>query len=515
MITTIQEAQDLARQLEILQTDVNEKLWAQYTTGFDFGVEAAQTRVRSEFENRKSFELLLGLKTAQLSQIDRRRVEVLLRDFEPYHRSEKANGIRKRTDSLETKLGNLLNKFRAQIDGREVSGTEVSRILSESPDRELRRRAWASRTKVNSLLVKDGFVDLIHLRRELATECGEPDFVTMSLKQDDLSPGLFQGWSDLCREFRDAYRRRLDELAQKHLHQETCEPWDVAFLKSKVCPRNRQRVSMLDFKDALSRVFRRFGFETDGLPITYDIFPRANKSEWGYMFPIRVGHDTRVLANMDDRFASYWTLLHETAHAVHFLSLKPEERLLNRGLSSVVAEGFANFFGDLSYSRPFVEIFFPEDTDAALESFADLSALESLTSFELVVRALFDHELYRDDLSGLNDINDLRTRFDRDLLGLDVDGEPNWGHVIHHTVAPIYLHTYFLGDILGSALKDEFLRRHGVPWSSNTKSFGALWRDEILAPSGLWPLEDLCQRVTGQPLNVRAFLQQITSAEQT
>ncbi len=506
----MQDIQNLSRRLEDLQIDSNQKLWAQYTTGFDFGVDEAQNKIRAVYRENQSFQMICRGLELDLAPADRRRLEVLHRDFQPYHRSQRANSLKDRIDALETKLADILNKHRSVVDGRELTSSEIGRILSENSDRELRKRAYLSRAQVNRKLIDGGFLDLINLRKEFASACGALDFVSFSLKQDDLAPGLFDGWRDECVNRRQSYRKVLNTLAQQYLKVESYWPWDQSYLRSQICPRNREIVNLTDFRTISASVFRAYGFKIDDLPITYDLFPRKNKSEWGYMFPIQIGKDTRVLANMDNRFSSYWVLLHETAHAVHFLGLDPEDRLLNRGISGIVAEGFANFFGDLSYSKEFLSLFFNGDIENAIQDFSRLKCVLDLGNIASLSETLFDQELYRQDLKNLDDIHELKWMTERDLLASESYGEePPWGHVIHHTTAPIYLHNYFLGDVMCESMKKAFFRKTGSSWRERPQDFGLMWRDEVLAPSGLYPFAELFERVTGQKANISEYLHTI------
>lgn len=306
----MQEILRIVRHLEELQLDSNKKLWALYTTGFDFGVEEAQGKCREAYRNKESFKTICRTLDQDLSKIDRRRIEILHRDFRSYHRSEKVHAIKDKIEEIETRLSDLLNKNRSVLQGREVSSVEINRILEESPDRELRKQAYLSRAQVNRKLVDAGFLDLLSLRKEQAVACGASDFVTLCLEEDDLAPDLFDGWREQLAARRNVYRENLNRLAQRYLDQENYQPWDQTYLRGRLAPRNHQVVDLGGFRNVLAKVFRAYGFELDGVSVTFDVFSRENKSEWGYMFPIQKGKDVRVLANMDNRFSSYWVLLH-------------------------------------------------------------------------------------------------------------------------------------------------------------------------------------------------------------
>jgi len=99
---------------------------------------------------------------------------------------------------------------------------------------------------------------------------------------------------------------------------------------------------------------------------------------------------------------------------------------------------------------------------------------------------------------------------ERDLLASELHGEElPWGHVIHHTTAPIYLHNYFLGDVMCESMKSAFLRKTGSLWHERSSDFGLMWREQVLAPSGLYPFAVLFEHVMGQKPNVSAYLQSV------
>lgn len=156
-------------------------------------------------------------------------------------------------------------------------------------------------------------------------------------------------------------------------------PWDEAFIESKLAPALSKQVDMTQYYSHISRLFERFGFNLDEYNITYDLFPRANKSEWGYNFPIDTQKDSRILANVKNQFHEYGVLLHETGHGVHSFLNDAKEKILNMGISGIVTEGIANLFGGMLYEPIFYKPFFEDDLKDIESQFSQLKKWKKST----------------------------------------------------------------------------------------------------------------------------------------
>ncbi len=499
----------IASQLENFDIIHSQRLWAMYTTGIDFGVEEAALKRTAFLKDKANFTIITKFMSKELEPTDKRGVQILHQKFKWHHVSGKANKLFAEIEKLETSLSDLLNKHRVEIDGIAVDTTQISKILNENPDRELRKKAFLARAQVNKLLVDAGFLQLIELRKEYAAACKAKDFISLRLESDELDTTQFDGWADELRKRKKDLRKKEQDLAQKILGVEDMMAWDYGYTKNLLCRDNNAKVDIGNFFEPIAKTFAAYGWDIGKLNLTYDVFPRKNKSEWGYNFTIHPGKDSRVLANVNDRFASFDVLLHETAHGVHFLSLNPEQRLLNMGVSGIVAEGFANFFGGLSYQKEFVTQVFGRDSQDKLKAFGDLSRFKDFMQFIAVTKTLFDHELYRANLKTNEDIVALRNEMGKDLIDQPgFDGETPWANLIHHTVAPIYLHNYFLGDVMTANMKRSFKKQYGSNAEDSPKRFGRYWRDKVLSPSGRLPFPALHESVSGSKLKLGPYLDQ-------
>ncbi len=367
----------IALNLRELRTEYSRLNWVKFTTGFDFGIEHAYRELQGALKDPLSWETIQELKVRSLDPLDTRRVEIMELAFRPYHLSDRLNELSLLIQQKTNHLSSVLNTHRCTLDGKEVTSPEIARILSSEPDRETRRKAFMARAQVNRPLIEAGFLDLIELRKELASEYGSADFVQYKLEQQELDSAMFDGWT---REVRDVLPL-MDEVRSKHslevIGEPDPKPWDVTYITSGIAPELNRQVEMSDFFEPISELFELFGFDISGMNITYDIFPRKNKSEWGYNFPIESGVDSRILANVRDRYFQFGVLLHETGHALHSFVLNPEDVILNMGVSGIVSEGVANLFGRFRTDRLFFKRFF-EDSVAVLETAAGCPRRSSL-----------------------------------------------------------------------------------------------------------------------------------------
>lgn len=497
----------IGKGLSDLYAEHSRRLWVQYTTGYDLGVQASQNEVNEFQKNAKNFEAICNALEKSTDAFEKRKAKVLHNSFKKFHQSEKVQKLLEETQVLENSIIDLINKSRPRLDGKEISSTEVGKILSQSPDRKLRQKAYECRLPLNQALVEAGFIKLLDLRKELAAISGYKSFVDYKLDEDELNSDLFQSWPEECKKRSAQFQAKAKKIAQKYLEVEELAPWDYRYLNTKLCSYNQAEVDMTNFYQPIAKTFSKFGFNIEDINLTYDIFPRKNKSEWGYNFPIEIGKDSRILANVTKHFSGYNVLLHETAHGVHFMGLEPNEYALNSGVSGIVSEGFANYFGSLSYSKEFLVEVFPSDiAEKAFTSFQEVQSLSHFQNFRFIPEILFDQQLYVKDVRDADDIQRLHQSLSADVLG-GTHYEASWAVTIHHTSHPIYLHNYFLGDVMCENMKDAFKRKNsGKTADQSSLEFGRLWKEQVLAPSAKYPFLELYEKVCEEKLSINTYL---------
>ncbi|MHC5077561.1 MAG: gluzincin family metallopeptidase [Planctomycetota bacterium] len=494
----------IAREIWDLSERIHRLSWILYTTGIDEGVDEAQAAKTAVLGDRKKYDTILELLGKELSPLNRRRVEILEKAFRPYHLSPELREIDRNIQGITTKLKKKLNTFRFRMKGREVRTTELVKILAHDPDRARRKNAHQAFTQVNVPLVKEGFIELLNLRKAFAKEYGAEDFVAYRLEQHDLSPDFFDGWLEGVRELVPAWKEAQASFGRTYTGDPVVRPWDRGYIGAQLAPEMHRSVDMTSYFEPLEGLFASFGIPLREYNITYDIFPRKNKSEWGYFFPVAMGKDSRILANVENKYYQFGVLLHETGHAVHSLHTNTEDILLAMGVSTTISEGLANFFGDYLVKKEFFAPFFPENPEETEAHFRDSRRWHHLGWIPSVHTILFDRALYLRDVETLDDIHQILFDLYRDLLDLEPpEGHPAWAFRVQHTANPIYLHSYLLGRLTCDMIEESFKTRLGTETlEGREREFWNFLLEEVIKPSGAYPFPEHFRRLVGEDFSV-------------
>lgn len=503
---SIKKVDAIFENLQELQVKSSRLGWTQYTTGYDFGIEEAYKEVTKVLEDKKNYETILNHREKDLDPIDKRRVEIAYNTFKPFHLSKEINEINLAIRNKTNELSQILNTFRFNIDGKEIASVEIDQILAQEENRQLREKAYFSRNQINKPLVDAGFIELINLRKELAKLNGSKDFVEYALEKDELSPDIFKNWNDELSDYLGVLDGKRGDYAKKYIGKEEMMPWDEAYIKGQISSSLNSKVDMTNYYNVIRDFIVNFGIDIDKFNITYDIFPRKNKSEWGYNFPIETGVDSRILANVKNQYSEYGVLLHETGHGIHSFLNDPDEIILNRGISGIVTEGIANLFGGFLYDEIFYKNFFDNSVE---KEFKEMDEFERLNYLRFIGNIFFDHELYRNDIKTIDDINNLYFKTHSDLFGDKAyDQDPTFGYRIHYTTHPIYMHNYFMGEVTCDMLRKTFCKKYNVnSVAEKPKEFGDFLIKEVIEPSGLYKYEELFKRISGEEFSLKWYLE--------
>lgn len=500
----------MAKDIEELNVKYSRLSWVKYTSGYDMGMQEAYEKIMNAMKDEENMDLIAELKEKNRDEYDARKLDIMYNAVKKYHKSDEVNALLAQINDLTDKLSNILNTFRFKIGGVEVTSVELHKIMSEDENREKRKEAYMAQNQINEVLVDGGFIDLINMRKKLSLLSGYENFVEYKLEEDELSQDVFKSFKGDLKNLLPRIKEVRSSCAKEYIDSEELMPWDERFIQSKLAPILNTKVDMSVYFEKLNNFFMKFGFDLTNYNITYDIFPRRNKSEWGYNFPVESGVDSRILANVQNKYREYGVLLHETGHGLHSFLLNPEFTVLNSAVSGIVSEGIANLFGGFLYEPIFYNDFFKDEdkTEAVDAQFKKLKEWNEVNSLRAIHRILFDQELYLRDINSLEDINNLYFELYSELFEEERFADnPPWAFLIHHTTHPIYLHNYFMGDVTCAMVKDVFCKMTKVDTvSEKPLGFGAFVKAELIDVSGLHTYEELFKRISREEFSLKYML---------
>ena len=482
--------------------------WVLFTAGYDFGIEKEYEKMVELLKSKENYDLVLQCMELELSTEDRRRVEIVHNIIRPYHLSEELNQLDSDIQKKVNELSKVLNTFRYRFEGKEVTSVEIEQILSTDSDRERRKAAYFAKNQINKPMVDAGFVELIKLRKEYAKQYGADSFISYKLEQAELDKDTFDTWLGQLHELLPKMNEERRKYARAFLDDDVIMPWDESYIGGKIAPSLNTVVDMSDYYNNLKDLVQLFGIDISKFNITYDVFPRANKSEWGYNFPIETAKDSRILANVKNKFFEYNVLLHETGHGVHSFLLDPDETILNEGVSGIISEGIANLFQSFIDDPVFFSKFF-KDVEKVGEEFKKLKEFKKINALRAINRIFFDHSFYKNEVESLDDIYALYWKTYKDVLKEEPFGaEPPWAFLIHHTTHPIYLHNYFMGTLTCEMLGKVFKEKTGAEMTEKPAEFGQFLINEVIKSSGKYKYNELFKKISGKDFSLKYMLEE-------
>jgi peptidyl-dipeptidase A len=486
--------------------------------------EEAQNRLDAALADKDRFAELKALKAATLDDPTlAREVEVL---YLTYLEKQVDPALLRKITAKANAIEKAFNVYRAKVDGKEMTDSEVRKVLKESKDSARRKAVWEASKGVGAVVEAD-LKELVKLRNGAARALGYPDFHAMQLALNEQSQDqvvkLFDELDGLTRGPFLAAKREIDaKLARSYgIREGDMNPWhyhDPFFQEPPA-------VYDVDLDAAYSgadvvKLCRDFyagiGLPVDDVLARSDLFERPGKSPHAFCTDIDREGDVRVLANIVPN--EYWTatMLHELGHSVYSSKNIPRSvpYVLRSEAHILTTEGVAMMFERFS-----------KDADWAQKmglKLADPQAFDETGARMLRDRLLifsrwcqvmlrFEKAMYADP--------------DRDLNGLwwDLAAEyqgvrrpagrnaPDYASKIHVVSAPCYYHNYMMGQLFASQVHHAIAREvlGGVAPARadyvGNKGVGAFMRAKVFDPGRTVPWNALTRHATGADLNPSAF----------
>ncbi len=501
--------------------------WDAATTGTDDAYarrQEADKAIAELHSNKTTFEQLKGIRSRNhlSSNIAKRELEVLYHSF----LSKQADpDLTQKIIELKASVDKIFNTHRSLVDGQRMTENDVRKILKETTDTELAKKAWSGYMVVGKK-VSENLKELVLLRNELAKGLGYENFFAMRLAMQELEEEeLFKIFDELDELTREPFQRlkdQIDEHMMKRfsLKKEELRPWHTADLFFQEAPDigGINLDSLYQGKDPVK--ISEAHYVSMGMPVEdilkkSDLYEKEGKSPHAFCSCVDRDQDIRVLCNVKPNANWMDTMHHELGHGVYCKYISDDAPFLLHVPSHILTtEGMAMLFGALTKNGDFLKkgVGIPE---AEFESYAK-AARSSLRAEKLIfsrwtqVMLRFERGMYKNPEQDLNKLWwDLKKKYQLLNPPDDMSGA-DYGAKIHVVGAPIYYHNYMLGDLFASqvwcyaAKKAGFSDPHQTSFWGDKKT-GKYFIDEIFGPGNLYHWQELLRRSTGEKLSARYY----------
>jgi peptidyl-dipeptidase A len=432
----------------------------------------------------------------------------------------------KKTVELSNRVDKTFNTFRAHVDGKEMTDSEVRHVLKTSKESVRRQAVWQASKAVGKGVEAD-LRELVKLRNQAATKLGFKNFhaLQLYLNEQDATQliKLFDELDELTREpFRAAKaeidaklaadcRIKVDELMPWHYHDPFFQEPPAVYEVSLDAAYARADIPRLcaDFYAGI------------GLPIAdviarSDLYEKKGKNPHAFCTDIDRQGDVRVLGNIVPN--EYWmgTMLHELGHSVYSSKNIPATLpyVLRWESHILTTEGVAMMFERMSKHRAWLEkMGLSVENPKAFDETAAKMQRNQLLIFSRWCQVMlrFEKSMYENPEQDLNKLWwDLVEKYQQ-VKRPDGRNEPDYASKIHIVSVPVYYHNYQMGQMFASQVHHAIARDvyngadpETVIYVGN-KAVGDFMKKRVFDPGRSLSWNELTRHATGQPLNSQAF----------
>lgn len=509
--------ENFSKDLERVSVNLEKSCWDFYINSTPENMqkyEQIQDEYSNLFQNKEIYEQLLKINREELSVHEQRQLKRLLKEFdEELNTGEALKALRKKENEIARKF----NSYVPEIDGREVTKTEIFKILQTEADAGIRQKAYEAKIKSGDLIASD-LAEFVKMRNEYAETKGYKSFFEYKLKEDyevepefldKLIESVYSGASEKIKQIQTYKQKELKEFFNvtglKAYHYgfllDTNPEKHVNAAFEKLGAKHTQIIEEIS-----KTMYKNMGYDVDKMleegRLTLDLYPRKGKNTHGFCFGVEAGKDSRILANLTCNVVSLDTLNHEMGHCVYDLGISTELPFLDRTAASpAVTEAVAMMMGDIIKREDVLKNII---TQELLNKFK-AKFIEDEASF--VAKSLliidFEREFYKNPAQNPAQLwKDLKHKY----LNRDEAADNEWASIPHYLSHPAYYQNYFRASLMKAQIYN-YLKEVLGNITENTKT--AEFLDKNLFSSGASMEEyELIKKFTGKDFSAEDFVKQ-------
>jgi len=516
--------------IELLNKAANQSYWEATASGQDEYYDRyanISLELATVYSNPEDFKKLKFFHSQNLkNQLLARQIEIL---FYSYLANQIDTTLLRQITELQTEVEARFNKFRGEIDRREVTGNDIKEILISSTDLALRKKAWEASKQVAPAVEAD-MLNLIHLRNQAAQKLGFKNFQQMALITDEQDPAEIERiFKELDVETRAPFLKDKAEIdailsARFNITPEELRPWhysdpffqDPPAISEVNLDRYYEDQEVVKLAD---KFYAGIGLDVSGILARSDLYEHPGKYPHAYCTDIDREGDVRVMENVRNNEEWMATTLHELGHAVFSANIDRQlPYFLREEAHSFTTEAIAMFFEKLSKNQTWMQAMLNLSADEEAEIRA--TTAQTLRIQKLVfarwslVMYNFEKVLYENPDQDLNTLWwDLVEKYQM-VKRPENRHQPDWAAKIHICSYPIYYHNYQLGELLAAQLAKAIARSQSSDDVNqisyiNNPQLGNYLKTNIFSVGKKYRWDEMIVRATGEKLTAKYFVEQL------
>lgn len=516
------------KKIKPLELASNRAWWVANTSGKDEDFKAkedAQNKIDAALADKAMFARIKALYDGRHKYASSETVRQLELLYLQYLEKQVSPDLLKKITSKANAVEQSFNVYRPNVDGQELSDSQVRETLKKSTDSRRRQSIWEASKGVGKNVEAD-LKELVVLRNQAAKELGFANFHVMMLTlNEQTTDGLFTLFDDLDELTKGPFtaaKAEIDEKLAKSFGIKPAElmPWhyhDPFFQESPTVFDADLDLpyKTADILDLCRRFYRGINLPIERVLERSDLYEKKGKSPHAFCTDIDRDGDVRVLANIVPN--EYWmgTMLHELGHSVYSsLNIPATRPYLLRGEAHILTtEGVAMQFERFSKSRAWLEKMGGKVADGAK---FDVAAKKVQRNQLLIfsrwcqVMLRFEKGMYENPNQDLNALWWSLVEKYQQVKKPAGRNAPDYASKIHICSAPVYYHNYMMGQLFASQVHHAMAKDlnggdvNGFLYIDNPK-VGEWMTRKVFAMGRLLPWNELTQYATGAKLSAEAF----------
>lgn len=500
---------EFCQKLEKISIDLEKKCWDFYINSTPENIkkyENAQNEYSKLFRDKNMYQKFKKIDKNSLNKHEQKQLKNLLKEFdEELNTGEELKKLRQKENEIAKKF----NSYIPKIDNKEISKTEITKILQTEENPQIREKAYLARIKGGDLIAND-LIEFVKMRNLYAKTKGYENYFEYKLKEDYevenefLNKLIDNVYSKIKNKISEIQTKKQNDL-KKFFNIDTLKSFHYGLLLKNNPEKDVNEILKdYDITEISKNIYKNMGYDVDEMiksgRLTLDLFPRKNKNTHGFCFGVEAGRDSRILANLMNNAVSLDTLNHEMGHCVYDLGISTKLPFLDRQAASpAVTEAIAMMMGDIIKKENVLNDIIPNDL---LEKFKNtLKEDEALFISKSLLIIDFERQLYKNPEQDIPKLwNDLRKKY----LNRNCEIDNEWATIPHYLSHPAYYQNYFRANLMKAQIYNYLKSKLGN--LTENKNSGNFMNENIFSLGASIDEYDLIKTLTKKEFSIDDFV---------